>query len=251
MRHPFNLRREQYLDARQIVGNPSDDPALIRLAREYNAHMGLPPLRETPYFRLNQNLEAAVAEAYNEADSCPACDLEREAWGCLVAECDAQFELLVRDGLHVEYYGTPGEHKEDESPYADSTDMIEDVRRNFHLWVWEGGHPAPLLSQEANTRFRAVHDVFGHAAHGLSFGWRGEVNAWSQHWKMFTPLARVALTTETRAQVDWVFAGPYAPEAERGDFHFPEQKAAVLAPRFQIVPALARAYSDWPQFLEL
>ena len=44
-----------------------------------------------------------------------------------------------------------------------------------------------------NDFFRIVHDIFGHAMHGNSFGPIGEDRAWFDHMNMFTPLAAAAL----------------------------------------------------------
>ena len=246
MRHPFNLDREQELDT--IARNPpDDDPALIGLIRTYLREAKLAPYRSTPYFDLDLREETSIARWYDLGASDPADESVRSAWGALATATARQYHFLERHGYVFEQYGHVGAEVDPNQgaagPYADSTDMIADVRENRHLWVWAGGEPNELLPQEINLAFRAVHDIFGHAAHGLSFGWRGEVNAWAQHWKMFSRPALFALTTETRAQVDWVFAGPYAREAQAGDYHFPEQKALILPMQFQVARALERAYA--------
>jgi len=59
-----------------------------------------------------------------------------------------------------------------------------------------------------NDVFRAVHDFFGHSELGNSFGAIGEENAWNAHARMYSPLARQAMTTETRGQNSYVnFSG--------------------------------------------
>lgn len=52
-----------------------------------------------------------------------------------------------------------------------------------------------------------VHDYYGHAKEGYEFGPEGEYNAWGEHAKMFSPLARDAMTTETHGQNSWVNFG--------------------------------------------
>lgn len=47
----------------------------------------------------------------------------------------------------------------------------------------------------------------GHCAGGFGFGPRGEENAWHVHSQMFTWDARLALTTETRGQNNWLNFG--------------------------------------------
>ena len=87
-------------------------------------------------------------------------------------------------------------------PYPDAQHMIDDVTKNKRLRVLStkttGGHP--FLSDEDNDKFRFVHDLFGHAATGRSFDRHGEDAAWAAHSRMFTPLARGAMSSETRGQ---------------------------------------------------
>ncbi|MEJ3745572.1 hypothetical protein WEI85_20060 [Actinomycetes bacterium KLBMP 9797] len=115
----------------------------------------------------------------------------------------------------------------DEDPYADVELMVRDVRRR-RLKVWASaasGNPHPYLSDGENDMFRAVHDVFGHAASGRGFDRHGEEAAWLKHSTMYSPLAVRALTTETRGQN---CAQVFRYEGDR----FPEQKAALLPRSF-------------------
>lgn len=244
-RYPFNLDREQELD-RYARNPPDDDADLLALIETYLSEHDLPAYVSTPYFEIDEREEASIARWYDLGANEPQSPRVRAAWHTLGQNTIAQYQFLQRHGYVFEEYGHEGAsvdpNQSSAGPYADSTEMIADVRENRHLWAWAGGAPSELLPQAVNLAFRAVHDIFGHAAHGLSFGWRGEVNAWAQHWKMFLPPARYALTTETRAQVDWVFAGPYAREAQRGDYHFPEQKALILPMQFQTNAILEAAY---------
>ena len=90
----------------------------------------------------------------------------------------------------------------DEDPYPDAESMVADVRqRRLKVWASSAtGNPHPYLSDGENDMFRAVHDVFGHAAAGRGFDPHGEEAAWLKHSGMYSPLARRALTTETRGQ---------------------------------------------------
>src|SRR3974390_760608 len=67
------------------------------------------------------------------------------------------------------------------------------------------GHPAVI-----NDIFRIVHDYFGHLKEGVGFRASGEDNAWRSHAAMYSPLARPAMTSETRGQNSWVNFGPHA-----------------------------------------
>ncbi len=109
----------------------------------------------------------------------------------------------------------------DEDPYPDVESMVDDVRQR-RLKVWASaatGNPHPYLSDGENDMFRAVHDVFGHAASGRGFDPHGEEAAWLKHSTMYSPLARRALTTETRGQncaQTFHYGGTRFPGAEGG-----------------------------------
>ncbi|ROT31420.1 hypothetical protein EF879_16185 [Micromonospora sp. HM5-17] len=164
---------------------------------------------------------AAIADAYVAA---PVRD-ERAypAYAAFCRETVQQYHFLVGrpefGGLGVAVRIV------DEDPYPDVESMLEDVRRR-RLKVWASaasGNPHPYLSDGENDMFRAVHDVFGHAASGRGFDRHGEEAAWLKHSTMYSPLAVRALTTETRGQ-------NCAQIFRYGGRRFPEQKA-VLLPR--------------------
>ncbi len=130
--------------------------------------------------------------------------------------------------------------------------MLEDVRKNNHLYFYPTdlgfGSPAnksnkhPLLEPTkekadghnlvANDVFRIVHDYFGHAKEGNSFGPKGEEAAWQNHMPMYSPEAQKALTTETRGQNSWVNFGPKGQENRQNpqNTQYAEQKAGILPP---------------------
>ena len=64
----------------------------------------------------------------------------------------------------------------------------------------------PVTGANANEKFRAVHDYYGHLGTKTpnTFGPKGEENAWMTHKQMYSPLAEPALTAETRGQNSWV-----------------------------------------------
>ncbi len=87
----------------------------------------------------------------------------------------------------------------------------------------------------ANDVFRAVHDYFGHVKDGVGFRADGEENAWRSHASMYTPLARRAMTTETRGQNSWVNYGPHGETnrtAKNDDTIYADQKAGLLPEEF-------------------
>jgi hypothetical protein len=95
--------------------------------------------------------------------------------------------------------------------YNDSQEMLRDVIGHNHLTVFRGGDKHEFLNKidpntglNSNEQFRAVHDYFGHAIKGNPFGAKGEEIAWASHQQMFSPLARIAMTAETRGQNSFV-----------------------------------------------
>lgn len=148
----------------------------------------------------------------------------RAAYEALAKETIEQYKALVDAGYVIEI--------NNEEPYANSEDMINDLRNNNRIKIFStesgfGDNPItdeqraenPLLAKSeftdknglpllVNDLFRAVHDFFGHAELGNSFGPKGEENAWNVHVRMFSPLAARAMTTETRGQNSYVnFSG--------------------------------------------
>lgn len=95
--------------------------------------------------------------------------------------------------------------------YLDSNEMLRDIIGHNHLTVFRGGDRHEFLNKldqqtglNSNEQFRAVHDYFGHAIRGNPFGAKGEEIAWASHQQMFSPLARIAMTAETRGQNSFV-----------------------------------------------
>lgn len=205
---------------------------VCRGARRYApATAGIDSSQAYARVRLDPVLGAAIADAYVAA---PRCD-ERAyaAYAAFCRETVQQYHLLVG---RVEFGGLGVSVRiVDEDPYADVESMIDDLRRR-RLKVWASaatGNPHPYLSDGENDMFRAVHDVFGHAASGRGFDRHGEEAAWLKHSTMYSPLAARAMTTETRGQ-------NCAQIFHYGGRRFAEQKA-VLLPRLFSDPRLVRA----------
>jgi len=135
-------------------------------------------------------LEKANAKNYD--------DLLEKAYRQLGKETDDQFHRLP---VSMSY------HRAGEGNYAGANDMAKDVHGNRHLYVFQGGEPHDFLNNadsltglNENEKFRAVHDFFGHAIHRNQFGPKGEEHAWNAHRQMYSPLAQLAMTIETRGQ---------------------------------------------------
>jgi hypothetical protein len=134
-------------------------------------------------------------------------DLMEKAYRQLAKETDEQFKQLPYNFSY---------HRAGEGDYlGGSKDMMADVHGNKHLYVFQGGDPHDFLNRmdkasglNENEKFRAVHDLMGHAIYGNQFGPKGEEAAWAIHQQMYSPLARLAMTAETRGQNSLVNYSP-------------------------------------------
>ena len=150
-------------------------------------------------------------------------------------EVKAAYEALAKETLDQYNEFAKAEYKveiNNNEPYNNSQEMIDDLRNNKRMKIFstESGFgdskitdkqraENPLLRDSGikdingkplliNDVFRAIHDFYGHAELGNSFGPKGEENAWNVHARMFSPEARKAMTTETRGQNSFVnFSG--------------------------------------------
>jgi hypothetical protein len=138
----------------------------------------------------------------------------------------------------------------DGEPYANSTAMRRDVSVNNRFRVYKtspstfgppgsdfSGHP--LLQESGlkdvngypmlyNDALRAVHDYFAHNLSAAQFGPTGEAAAWRNHMASTSdPLARWALTAETRLQNAWQNFRPGVEDLSLVKRGFAEQKAAL------------------------
>ena len=163
-----------------------------------------------------------IADAYDSMENNPEDPKTKSAYEALSKEVQMQYNQMVSDGVEVEIWEGTGE------PYANSDQMIKDVRDNNHLYIYSTleGYGEAEISEKAmqdnpllrpteqvdinnkpllvNDLFRAVHDYYGHTELGNGFGVIGEEIAWQNHSRMFSPNARRAMTTETRGQNSWV-----------------------------------------------
>ena len=134
--------------------------------------------------------EAAQAKDYD--------DLLAQAYQQLAHETKQQFHSLP---VSMSF------HRNGEGNYNSSKEMLADIYNNKHLNVFQGGDRHDFLHEvdpatglNTNEMFRAVHDFYGHGVHGNEFGPKGEEKAWAAHSAMYSPLARAAMTAETRGQ---------------------------------------------------
>jgi hypothetical protein len=140
-------------------------------------------------------------------------DLMKKAYEQIAKETDEQFKHLP---VNMSY------HRAGEGNYVSSQEMLSDVHGNKHLYVFQGGDEHPFLNAvdpatglNQNEKFRAVHDFFGHGIDGNQFGPKGEEQAFADHSQMYSPLARIALASETRGQNSVVNYSPLNAELKK------------------------------------
>jgi len=129
-------------------------------------------------------------------------ELLEAAYGQMAKETADQFNALP---LRYSF------HRNGEGNYLDSSNMLHDLHDNGHLFVFQGGDPHDFLHNvdpktglNENEKFRAVHDAIGHGIYGNTFKPEGEERAWGVHSQMYSPLAQLAMTAETRGQNSFV-----------------------------------------------
>ena len=175
-------RPEQYLGYRGTEISQKPQPEVPRVRREpnsdirsgaqnYNQSTGFPPIKENFYIPVNESMGRQIADAY---DALPKVDNSPEtfaAYAALGIEIQAQWDYATRDlGIVFDPWTQDGQ------PYANSQEMVDDIANNKHLSYYTGGQEHPFLSHKGedgitlNDKFRAVHDLFGHAAEGYGFG---------------------------------------------------------------------------------
>lgn len=195
--------------------------AVRSVAEDYMRDAGLPYTPHEDYAPVNEDLAKRLSDFYEQAESAPDDPEVQSAYRSLADETMAQYRAMEAAGIQIEPWEGKGE------PYANSAEMLKDVRDNKHLWFFttESGFgkgetvPNALLEDSGvvingkplviNDVFRAVHDYFGHAKEGYEFGPRGEFNAYLAHSRMFSDAAKPALASETLAQNSWVNFGPH------------------------------------------
>jgi Large polyvalent protein associated domain 38 len=192
-------------------------------AERYMEQAGLDYDPPTTYVKVDPARAKAIADEFEAMAHTPEDPEVQRAYSAMIAETLAQYQTILDTGLKVEFITGA-------DPYGNPRNAILDIVENNHFWVYstksgfgsnEEFDPLdnPLLQETefqisgqpalANDIFRVVHDYFGHVKEGVGFRADGEENAWRSHSAMFSPLARKAMTTETRGQNSWVNYGKY------------------------------------------
>lgn len=146
---------------------------------------------------------ADVGAAYMAAKSVPHNARVAGAYRRLRAETDQLFHDVLRpdvpNPIRIVFTRCP-------TPYASDTELIEAFRARRVLEVTTAAISAdpihPILDCKfggAFDRFRAVHDLIGHARTGLGFDLVDELAAWRLQDRLHSDPARSALATELLA----------------------------------------------------
>jgi hypothetical protein len=164
--------------------------------------------KETPQYKTAtlKSYERVMPEILQENKIKNYDDLLEKSYFQLAKEVKSQFDAMP---IEMSYY------RGGEGSYKNSKELFEDIDKRGHMFVYRGGEPHDFLGQTDpdtgltyNEMFRAVHDYFGHAVHRNQFGPMGEEIAWAAHSQMFSPLARIAMSSETRGQNSLVNYSP-------------------------------------------
>ena len=237
-----------------IEGATGPDPRLVEVAKAYAKKAGIPFRAQAHYSFVYPQKASRIAKAYDEMEHAPNDPRVREAYQELIDQTRAQYDALTDAGYKFTFFDS------NTDPYAGNPfNAMRDLRQNKEMAVYgtydgfgtEGITAGavddnPLLQDTglrwpdqkgemhpvtANDLFRAVHDAFGHGLEGAGFRARGEENAWQAHSKMYTGLARGAMTSETRGQNSWLNFGPYGDKnrnAKIEDTVFAQQKTGLM-----------------------
>lgn len=178
---------------------------VARSARAYQRRYGL-AVPDTNYSRsfITEPAAQAIGSAYSrlphfDAGALPAYQAMREE---TLRQFDHMTSPRSKGGLGLSVGVTQEDPYGKEGYHTVFNELRHDVRENNHINVLStkatGGHP--VFSDDDNDAFRAVHDVYGHLGSGRGVDFNGEEAAFQKHSRMFSPLARQAMTTETRGQ---------------------------------------------------
>lgn len=196
----------------------------LDIAKSYMKSIGKEYIPVEKITKLDEGLSKRISDAYDKMKDDPTNPEVKAAYEAMAKETLDQYDAITAKGYKLEINNN--------EPYSSSEDMINDLRDNNRMKIFStesgfGEEPITEKQREENILlkdsgrkdangetllvndvFRFVHDFFGHAKLGNSFGPIGEENAWRVHSEMYSPEAKKAMTSETRGQNSWVnFSG--------------------------------------------
>jgi hypothetical protein len=165
---------------------------------------------------VDRSLAAAVGEWYLSARSAPSDARVVAAYAQLQSETDHLYNTLARA---AEPRAVRIVFTRCRQPYGGDQDLIAAARGQGILEITTAavaaGRIHPVLGCEfggAFDRFRAIHDLIGHAGLGYGFDLDGECAAWRAQDRLHSGLARWALATELCGVNSARWAAGAAPE---------------------------------------
>lgn len=192
-----------------------------KLAREYAKIAGFNYVPPEGYVQYPRETAKKLAKFYEDALHSPDDPEVKASYDAFKQETLAQWKAIEDAGYDLEPVISA------ESLYKSGAAVAKDVEENKHLFFnlsesafgQEGQSEIQSMLELAgvsakgrdlnfNDIFRAVHDFFGHAKESLSFGPRGEFNAWREHATLYSPEAQGALAAETIGQTAWTQIKP-------------------------------------------
>jgi hypothetical protein len=200
--------------------------------------------RRVADLRVDPAAAREVAAAYLDAPERRDA-LTAAAYARLVTESSGLFALITSpdrpDPVQVFFTTCP-------MPYRDAQELIASVTDDRILEVTtvaiDADRRHPLMDSgqgKAYDRFRAVHDVLGHARLRLGFDRDGEFAAWLSQERLHSPLARRALATELHGQhsMRWTTGEVAAPKAVLLDPGL-LQRTRAAGDRFKVLTRIPR-----------
>lgn len=184
----------------------SPDAFVANASRSFARQSGIviPQHEDYGHVAMNASPSRAIANAY---DRMPDFDPKAvPAYRAMAEETGRQFDFMTKPrskgGMGIDVEVTKHDPYGANSAHDIVSELRNDVVNHSRISVLgtaqTGGHP--VFSNDENDMFRAVHDVFGHLGSGRGVDKHGEEAAYQKHSRMFTPLARQAMATETRGQ---------------------------------------------------
>ena len=232
-----------------VLPKQGADTVTPKLIAEYLTGKPVQVFKQKPLNKAQVAQQQRLAQIF---DTLPVNDLKnplvKKAYKALNKALKEQFAVLpVKVELQTE---TDGKGKLIPPYNNNSADMRKDILERNHILIYpttpetfgpEGsdfsGHPLledsgfkdisgkPMLF---NDVLRAVHDYFAHGMSEAQFGPNGEFTAWRNHMASTPdPMARWALTAETRLQNAWQNFRPGVEGIPVKDRPFATQKAAL------------------------
>jgi hypothetical protein len=196
----------------------------LDIAKSYMKSIGKEYTPVEKITKLDEDRAKNISDAYDKMKDDPTDPEVKAAYEVMAKETLDQYDAITAKGYKLEINNN--------EPYSSSEDMINDLRDNNRMKIFStesGFGEEPITDKQreenillkdsgrkdangetllVNDVFRFVHDFFGHAKLGNSFGPIGEENAWRVHSEMYSPEAKKAMTSETRGQNSWVnFSG--------------------------------------------